>query len=87
MVYKLKEVNKEATSHKKCVLQWNTAVDPCLSPFIILVCFNTATCKMVQLLTGAAPGVTALTHRWLPTLTGMIHALVHIYVTYQLTDP
>jgi len=44
--------------------------------------FNTANCKMVQLLTGAATGLAALTHRWSRTLTGMIHALVHIPVTY-----
>jgi hypothetical protein len=47
-----------------------------------MACFNTATCKMVQLLTGAATGLDALTHLWLRTLTGMIHVLVHISVTY-----
>jgi hypothetical protein len=47
-----------------------------------MACFNTATYKMVQLLTGAAAGLDALTHQSLQTLTGMIHDLVHIYVTY-----
>jgi hypothetical protein len=44
--------------------------------------FNSATCKMIQLLTGAASGLDALTRQWLCTLTGMIHDLVRNSVTY-----
>ena len=52
------------------------------SGFIIMACFNTATCKMVQLLKGAATGLAALTQWWLHTLTVMIHVVVHISDTY-----
>ena len=49
-----------------------------------MACFNTAICKMVQLLTGPATSLAALTHQWLCTLTGTIHDLVHISIPLLL---